>query len=222
LPLAGGSVDIVTSFETIEHFDRQEEFIVEVRRVLRPDGCFIVSTPDREIYSPPGTPLNPYHVREFGRTEFLDLLHRHFAFVSLIRQRPVVASALVPEAPGQTKPLIFERGGDAAFVVDDALPGAPYLIALASAVAPPEVPFSLLIDRSDLDNIRFVDQQAELDRLHPMVDEATRDAERYRAAALEAAEDLNRARLELDRVSGSVWHFLRGYWPRLRSHLFGR
>src|SRR5580704_12075283 len=64
LPLAEASVDVVTSFETIEHFDRQDEFVAEVRRVLRPDGCYIVSTPDREVYSPPGSEPNPYHVHE--------------------------------------------------------------------------------------------------------------------------------------------------------------
>ena len=43
LPLADASVDVVVSFETIEHFDRQGDFLREVRRVLRPAGSFIVS-----------------------------------------------------------------------------------------------------------------------------------------------------------------------------------
>ena len=59
LPLAD-SCDAVVSFETIEHFDRQEDFLREVRRVLRPDGSFIASTPDRDIYSPAGTPANSF------------------------------------------------------------------------------------------------------------------------------------------------------------------
>ncbi len=95
LPLSEASFDVVTSFETIEHFDRQDIFLAEVRRVLRPDGCFIVSTPDRDVYSPPGAPANPFHVREFDRAEFLDLLHRHFRYVSLIRQRPMLVSGAV-------------------------------------------------------------------------------------------------------------------------------
>src|SRR5580704_9932308 len=53
LPLLEASIDVVTSFETIEHFERQDEFVAEVRRILRPDGCFIVSTPDRDVYTPP-------------------------------------------------------------------------------------------------------------------------------------------------------------------------
>ena len=74
LPLADGCVDAVVSFETIEHFDRQDDFLREVRRVLRPDGSFIVSTPDRDIYSPAGTAANPFHVHELSRAEFTALL----------------------------------------------------------------------------------------------------------------------------------------------------
>src|ERR1700722_16221416 len=75
LPLSDGCVDSVVSFETIEHFDRQDDFLREVRRVLRPDGTFIVSTPDRDVYSPAGTAANPYHVHELSRIEFDTLLH---------------------------------------------------------------------------------------------------------------------------------------------------
>ena len=162
LPLSEASFDVVTSFETIEHFDRQEDFVAEVRRVLRPEGCFIVSTPDREIYSPPDAPPNPFHVHEFDRQEFLDLLHRHFRYVSLVRQRPLLASSLVPEEPASISPLIFERANEQTFSLDTALPKAPYLIAIASELTPRLAPVSLLIERSDIDNIRFADQEAEL------------------------------------------------------------
>ena len=79
LPLADACVDCVVSFETIEHFDRQDDFLREVRRVLRPDGSFIVSTPDRDVYSPAGSPANPFHVHELSRSEFASLLQRHLS-----------------------------------------------------------------------------------------------------------------------------------------------
>src|SRR5580704_9918878 len=154
LPVGNASIDVVTSFETIEHFDRQEDFVAEARRVLRPDGCFIVSTPDRDIYTPPGAALNPFHVREFDRAEFLDLLHRHFRYVSLIRQRPMLTSAMMPEEPASVAPLIFERVEDQTFASDTALPGAPYLIAIASEMVPKLAPVSLFIERSEADNVR--------------------------------------------------------------------
>ena len=51
LPIEDQSVDVVVSFETIEHFADQSGFVAEIDRVLRPDGLVIISSPDREIYS---------------------------------------------------------------------------------------------------------------------------------------------------------------------------
>lgn len=251
LPLSDASFDVVTSFETIEHFDRQDRFIAEVRRVLRPDGCFIVSTPDRDVYSPLGAPPNPFHVHEFDRAEFLEFLHRHFRYVSLIRQRPMLVSGLFPEEPASISPLIFERVEDQAFSSDTALPKAPYLIAIASELVPKLAPVSLLVERSDIDNVRFADQEAELVRLRlaeaaarlaeaaarhaeenereaarVAVEAARRNAEQAEADARAAAVTLTHTRAalvqantDLDRVSGSIRHFLRQYLPRLWRHL---
>src|SRR5438046_354833 len=48
IPLPDSSVDAVVSFETIEHFYEHEAFVAEVKRVLRPNGFFIVSSPETE------------------------------------------------------------------------------------------------------------------------------------------------------------------------------
>ncbi|HEX3995877.1 MAG TPA: methyltransferase domain-containing protein, partial [Acetobacteraceae bacterium] len=200
LPVGNASMDVVTSFETIEHFDRQEDFVAEVRRVLRPDGCFIVSTPDRDIYTPPGTTPNPFHVHEFDRVEFLDLLHRYFRYVSLIRQRPMLSSALIPEEPASVAPLIFERVEDRTFASDIALPGAPYLIAIASEMVPKLAPVSLLIERGEADDFRSADQEAELVRLRISETKAREDAETERQAA-EAERETARTAVEAARKS---------------------
>lgn len=200
LPVGNASVDVVTSFQTIEHFDRQEDFVAEVRRVLRPDGCFIVSTPDREVYSPPGSVPDPFHVHEFDRAEFLDLLHRYFRYVSLIRQRPVQASALIPEEPASVAPLIFDRVEEQAFASDTALPRAPYLIAIASEIVPKLAPVSLLIERSEADNVRPADQEAELGRLRLSEAQAREAADAAQQAA-EAERETARVAVEAARKS---------------------
>ena len=240
LPLNDGSVDVVTSFETIEHFDRQEDFVAEVRRVLRPDGCFIISTPDSDTYSTPGAARNPFHSRELDRTEFLDLLHRHFRYVSLIRQRPMVVSGLIPEEPASISPLIFERVDEQIFSSDTALPRAPYLIAIASELVPRLAPVSLLVERSDINNVRFADMEAEMERLRHaeaaarQAEESEREAARVAIKAARRSADqaeaearavavtlthtraaLVQANTELDRLSGSLFRFLRQYLPRL-------
>ena len=99
LPLPDASVDIVVSFETIEHFYDHDLFLAEVRRVLRPGGRFVVSSPERDVYSPAAQSPNPYHVRELTRFEFSSLLRQQFQHVTLLGQRPMLGSALVAEEP---------------------------------------------------------------------------------------------------------------------------
>lgn len=62
LPFADATFDFVVSFQVIEHIKRDKLFISEVRRVLKPGGRFIVSTPNR----PMSLTRNPWHVREYN------------------------------------------------------------------------------------------------------------------------------------------------------------
>ena len=65
IPVSDASVDVVVSFETIEHHDRHQKMMREVKRVLRPDGILIISSPDKYVYSDVSGYKNPFHVREF-------------------------------------------------------------------------------------------------------------------------------------------------------------
>ena len=44
------SFDVIVCFEAIEHIEDQEALLAEVKRLLKPDGLFIVSTPNKAIY----------------------------------------------------------------------------------------------------------------------------------------------------------------------------
>jgi len=71
----GRRFDAVVSFETIEHVPDPGRFVAECARVLKPGGLLLVSTPNRELWSPRSPkPLQRHHVREFNRREFLDVL----------------------------------------------------------------------------------------------------------------------------------------------------
>ena len=150
LPLEDASFDVVVSFETLEHLHDQDKFLAEVRRVLRPGGLFIVSTPDRDIYSPVGTPPNPFHVHELTMSEFTCALRRRFAQVALATQRPMIGSVILGEVLHPI-PRVFERRGAQHIEANAGMPRAPYLLALASDSALPPLPCSLYLERSDLD-----------------------------------------------------------------------
>jgi ubiquinone/menaquinone biosynthesis C-methylase UbiE len=91
LPLEDDSFDLAVCFETIEHVSRPERAIAELRRVLRPSGTLVISSPNRGV-SPPG---NPHHAHELTPAELRDELARAFAHVELFGQQSWFASALV-------------------------------------------------------------------------------------------------------------------------------
>lgn len=84
LSLPDNSMDVVVSLETIEHVQGQQKFLLECKRVLRPHGLFICSTPNRVIYRWQGQ--NPFHVRELTSEEFVALIAAHFGNVHLFSQ----------------------------------------------------------------------------------------------------------------------------------------
>ena len=71
------SFDSVVSFQVIEHIEEDIDFVREVARVLRPNGKFVVSTPN----APMSLTRNPWHVREYNADELRNLLECHFSKV---------------------------------------------------------------------------------------------------------------------------------------------
>ena len=94
IPLKAAAVDVVVSFETIEHLDEHEEFMLEIRRVLKPGGLLIISSPNREKYEGRGAEKNPFHKKELSHPEFAALMRQHFRHVALLDQKLVAGSSL--------------------------------------------------------------------------------------------------------------------------------
>ena len=87
LCLASQSVDVVVSFETIEHLDDPRAFLSECERVMRPGGLLICSTPNQEISR--WDQENPFHIAEMPIREFSRQVNEVFQNCSLYGQRPV-------------------------------------------------------------------------------------------------------------------------------------
>jgi SAM-dependent methyltransferase len=79
------SVDVVVSFETLEHLRNQQKFLLECHRVLRTRGILICSTPNERLSR--WGKENPFHFRELTIVEFNDLLASIFVDVQLYAQR---------------------------------------------------------------------------------------------------------------------------------------
>lgn len=96
IPLEDKSVDLVVSFETLEHIAEHEQMMKEVKRVLRSRGMFVVSTPDKPVYNK-RSPNNPFHVKELDTESLRQLLQGFFQHCQLYKQCRFSGSLIVPE-----------------------------------------------------------------------------------------------------------------------------
>jgi O-antigen biosynthesis protein len=113
LPFAEASFDLVVTFEVIEHLEHWQQLLSEARRVLRPSGVLLVSTPNKAFYteSRAAAGANPYHVHEFEYAEFQAALRAEFAHVHLWTQNHSEVIAFVPAQPSRGT---FDAPADAA------------------------------------------------------------------------------------------------------------
>lgn len=76
------SFEVVTSLEVLEHIKNYRKYLSEIKRVLRPEGIYVFSTPNREMMMD----LNPAHIKEFSFGELKDLLKEYFEEIDLYGQ----------------------------------------------------------------------------------------------------------------------------------------
>ncbi|BCT91857.1 hypothetical protein LYSHEL_08810 [Lysobacter helvus] len=155
LPFADATFDAIISFETIEHIDAdlQARMVAELRRVLRPDGFLVLSSPNRAVYSDRRGFHNEFHVRELYFDELDALLAPHFPARHYHAQRMASVSMLVPMEGASAAYTAFRADGDDV-AERTASPGdVKYFMAVcaARADAVPTLPASVYDDaRIDL------------------------------------------------------------------------
>jgi SAM-dependent methyltransferase len=77
IDLPSGVFDCVVAFQVIEHIKDDFGFMDEVRRILKPGGRFIVTTPNAAM----SLTRNPWHVREYTSGQFASLVESRFGRV---------------------------------------------------------------------------------------------------------------------------------------------
>jgi ubiquinone/menaquinone biosynthesis C-methylase UbiE len=152
IPLPSQSVDLVTSFETIEHHDKHEEMMQEIKRVLKHEGLLIISSPNRLTYSDLPGYSNPFHVKELYDYQFISLLNRHFKHVQIYGQRLATGSFVFPVKQSSQPSLNSYTIDNSELTPKVCSLDAPiYFIALCSdeLISVPQSINSIYIDKSD-------------------------------------------------------------------------
>lgn len=142
IPLPDAAVDLVVSFETIEHHSEHQAMFREIKRVLRPGGMMIMSSPDKLEYTERAHHANDYHVKELYADEFRQLVECFFNYVAILGQRVLYASAILPAGiQGEAIEYFREQGG--AIQSTHGVVRPCYQVAMASDAALPAVSSTL-------------------------------------------------------------------------------
>jgi 2-polyprenyl-3-methyl-5-hydroxy-6-metoxy-1,4-benzoquinol methylase len=146
LPLADAAVDLIVSFETIEHLAEQREMLAEFRRVLAHDGHLLISSPNRPVYNEDGVKENEFHVKELDRDELKALLDPLFPAQAWHAQR-VAAHSIVWRDGAKAGELRYDVLGDAPGVAAAPAPPMYFMVVCAGAgVTLPALPALSLFD----------------------------------------------------------------------------
>ena len=206
LPFADSTFDLVTGFEVIEHLSEWRGLLAEARRVLRPNGVFFVSTPNKLYYTESrGTEgPNPFHTHEFEFAEFQAALAEFFPAVTVLMQNHVEALAFYPE--GSLPPIDARVDG-----VRGTARNAHFFLAICSIESAAALRGLLYVHRGsnllrererhihglerEVEEARG--QRDEMIRTHA---ELTRHLEEQNRWGLQLSQDLQVARDHLDRV----------------------
>lgn len=137
IPLPNASVDMVVSFETIEHHDQHDQMMREVKRVLRADGILLISSPDKYHYSDELDFKNPYHIKELYQHEFKQLLSNYYKNIVYFGQRIIYGSGILAES--LATPVLSYWSENNAIRSASGITKPLYWIALASDIQLPEL-----------------------------------------------------------------------------------
>lgn len=199
IPVSDHSIDIVVSFETIEHVEeiQQQQFLIEIKRVLKPEGILIISTPNKAIYSDRHQYQNKWHKKEFYKEEFQKFLQKEFQYLTFYHQYDEVLNVIEQEEV--SKEAAFFRGRERE---------GKYYIVIASNQSPLPVIQPVLTMRSEeeyercLVRIQRLQQEEEERNLH--IQKLDQEIENKDSRIVELQENEINRNIHIDKLDQEI------------------
>lgn len=197
LPLPDASVDLVVGFEVIIEHGWNEAMLAEIKRVLRPGGVLVISSPDRQECSDVSDACNAVVGKE---CEFSELLSRSFAshhfYCQGVRETSMLSALENPEVEAQPianfKPDDTQQKANGSSGID----ARRYLVAVVSDRTPlPLLPVGAFAMPGD--TYAAHGGHAEFDLLRQRADEVARELASAQTANRVALQEAKRLRHEL-------------------------
>ncbi|QLE51084.1 glycosyltransferase [Nostoc sp. C057] len=207
IPLPDNSVDVVTSFETIEHHDKHEEMMQEIKRVLKPGGLLIISSPNRLTYSDEPNYSNPFHVKELYYDELAALLRSYFDYVEIYGQKIAIASFIFKLENSQVNNFkAYTTDGNKVEPKVSSLNAPIYFFAICSnqnITTKPDIDSVYINSQDDLFKLMEVgwrQTQTELERSHSQLQQTQTELERSQSQLQQTQTELERSHSQLQQT----------------------
>ena len=218
LPLPDASVDLVVSFETVEHLQvaDQPRMLAEFARVLTPEGLLVISSPNKRVYSDEREYVNEFHLHELYREGLAELLAPAFAVQRWYHQRVASRSEIWAErlrdgaAPRSAEVTVESWLGDGAGIEPYTTADGMYFVVLA-ARSPGALPAastdgSLFTDREGTEQKRSANNAREVLRLDTLLAERDAALDRQTGHVRHLETLVAEQDAVLDRQTGHVQH----------------
>jgi 2-polyprenyl-3-methyl-5-hydroxy-6-metoxy-1,4-benzoquinol methylase len=127
--------DVIVCFEAIEHISDHETLLSEVKRLLKKDGIFIVSSPNKVTYTDIPQYDNPFHEKELYFEEFEELLKKYFNHTHFLGQKIYTGSHIwniSTEKQSENLEFVLERGEKEFYFTESSQKAPLYFVAIAS------------------------------------------------------------------------------------------
>lgn len=150
--LKSKSIDLITSFETIEHLSQPQSVLKQFKRVIADNGTLIISTPNKDNYHED----NKFHLHELNLEQFSKILHKYFKNVQILEQKYYLSQEISPT--NHNKNINFNNqnfstsNSNKFSVLDNRKTKPEYYIAICSNSKLPEI-FSQQISLNSVDSL---------------------------------------------------------------------